>query len=112
MKKIKNDYGKWVNSIGAPNSRERVKAKYPKLIERLKVAYDETPVCSIIKGDLIAMGFDESTGKHISDIVRQELCDYCKKPGIKPSHFGSPMCESGSIASGGTKSHCSCDVCF
>jgi hypothetical protein len=29
-----------------------------------------------------------------------------------PSHAGSTSCQSGSIASGGTKSHCSCDTCF
>lgn len=29
-----------------------------------------------------------------------------------PSHEGSARCESGSIASGGNSSHCSCDTCF
>jgi len=31
---------------------------------------------------------------------------------MAPSHNGSPNCESGSIASGGSKAHCSCDICF
>ena len=33
-------------------------------------------------------------------------------PGFRPSHNGSRFCKSGSIASGGNRAHCSCDVCF
>lgn len=29
-----------------------------------------------------------------------------------PTYAGSPRCQSGSIASGGDRAHCSCDVCF
>jgi hypothetical protein len=36
----------------------------------------------------------------------------CADRGMAPSHTGSASCESGSIASGGTNSHCSCDTCF
>lgn len=32
--------------------------------------------------------------------------------GFGPSHEGSKHCESGSIASGGDRAHCTCDVCF
>lgn len=32
--------------------------------------------------------------------------------GFGPSHFGSPGCESGSIASGGANSHCTCPACW
>ena len=32
--------------------------------------------------------------------------------GLAPSHRGSSRCESGSLASGGTTAHCSCDTCF
>jgi hypothetical protein len=39
-------------------------------------------------------------------------CSECKYRNNGPSHNGSKNCESGSIASGGDKSHCSCDVCF
>lgn len=31
---------------------------------------------------------------------------------MAPSHRGSTFCRCGSIASGGTKSHCTCDTCF
>ena len=37
-------------------------------------------------------------------------CDGCREGG--PSHYGSARCESGSLASGGTRAHCSCDRCF
>jgi hypothetical protein len=41
-------------------------------------------------------------------------CPTCddKPLDMKPSHCGSKRCESGSIASGGTHSHCSCGTCF
>ena len=29
-----------------------------------------------------------------------------------PNHEGSIHCSSGSLSSGGTRSHCSCDTCF
>ena len=31
---------------------------------------------------------------------------------MAPSHCGSTFCQSGSLASGGTRAHCSCDSCF
>lgn len=45
-----------------------------------------------------------------------EPCETCEsikaEGGFGPSHDGSTRCESGSIASGGTRAHCSCDTCF
>ena len=46
------------------------------------------------------------------DDCAKDNCSICQRSGMKPSHNGSKNCESGSIASGGNKSHCSCDVCF
>ena len=31
---------------------------------------------------------------------------------MAPTHNGSARCQSGSIASGGNRSHCTCDICF
>lgn len=41
-------------------------------------------------------------------------CEVCKKykGQFAPTHNGSQYCNCGSIASGGTKAHCTCDVCF
>jgi len=39
-----------------------------------------------------------------------EGCTYSSKYG--PGHNGSRGCKSGSIASGGTRAHCSCDYCY
>ena len=42
-------------------------------------------------------------------------CSTCaanKRGELAPSRRGSKDCESGSIASGGSKAHCSCSVCF
>lgn len=43
-----------------------------------------------------------------------EVCRQCMGigTGMGPGHGGSKHCESGSIASGGTRAHCTCDVCF
>jgi hypothetical protein len=46
------------------------------------------------------------------DRLRMLECAECRQEGMKPSHRGSSHCESGSIASGGIKAHCTCDVCF
>ena len=39
-------------------------------------------------------------------------CPGCHEEGMHPSHLGSMGCESGSIASGGYKAHCTCRACF
>jgi hypothetical protein len=46
------------------------------------------------------------------NILSGGVCQTCQINDIRPSHNGSIRCESGSIASGGNKSHCSCDICF
>lgn len=50
------------------------------------------------------------------DRLRALECVECSRGrgdmGMRPSHRGSLQCESGSIASGGVTSHCTCDVCF
>jgi hypothetical protein len=46
--------------------------------------------------------------------AERAVCPECiaNKGKMHPSHHGSSMCESGSIASGGTRAHCSCNACF
>lgn len=43
-------------------------------------------------------------------------CRYCGEisvtGGFGPSHHGSRLCRCGSLASGGRRSHCTCDTCF
>ena len=41
-------------------------------------------------------------------------CDGFRERGESffPSHQGSPRCQSSSIASGGHRSHCTCDTCW
>jgi hypothetical protein len=46
------------------------------------------------------------------ELRAEQPCRTCSMPGMKPSHTGSPRCESGSIASGGKNAHCTCDTCF
>lgn len=39
-------------------------------------------------------------------------CERFRALGTGPSHNGRPGCRCGSIASGGTKAHCSCSTCW
>jgi hypothetical protein len=50
----------------------------------------------------------------LSDAERYPDCWMCQKYAGKfaPSHRGSSFCKCGSIASGGDKAHCTCDLCF
>ena len=54
--------------------------------------------------------------RHWHDMVPYppDDCGMCAdiSGGFGPSHNGSRGCESGSIASGGHRSHCTCDRCF
>ncbi len=56
-----------------------------------------------------------STAGRIEDAPKR-ACPTCeairKEGGFGPSHEGRKGCESGSIASGGSNAHCSCDRCF
>jgi len=50
------------------------------------------------------------------DHIAYPDCNLCQAihagGGFGPSHDGSTHCESGSLASGGTHAHCTCDTCF
>lgn len=39
-------------------------------------------------------------------------CPGCQVHSMYPHHQGNPSCQSGSLASGGTVTHCTCDACF
>jgi len=45
------------------------------------------------------------------DSVRWGGCQRCLDVN-GPRHEGSSRCESGAIAAGGNKAHCTCDVCY
>jgi hypothetical protein len=59
---------------------------------------------------------DKPTDRSVAESDTPEPpCEQCmdnKLYGMGPSHDGSKRCESGSIASGGTRAHCSCSTCF
>lgn len=58
--------------------------------------------------DLSNVAFHFGTGEGLPPCP---MCLEVERAG-GPSHLGSPSCESGSIASGGYRSHCTCDTCF
>lgn len=63
--------------------------------------------CSLDCSDLTAPHF----------VLRDDSGAYCRTCASVareggPSHNGSHLCRSGSIASGGTVAHCACNVCF
>ena len=112
VNKVVNDFGQTVTAVGSPNSRMRIAATRPKLIESLMPVFHEIPVSAAIVDDLVNNGIERWEAKIIAEIVEQKCCSQCHKGGMMPPHFGSVNCKSGSIASGGTKQHCSCDICF
>lgn len=78
----------------------------------------ETLWDALNKGDLksVSKQISEVTAEVKADNDKAE-CQECKDirdkyRGFGPRHEGSRSCESGSIASGGTKTHCTCDTCF
>ena len=56
-----------------------------------------------------AAGDCEHTIEHPNCVECNRILD---DGGFGPTHDGSRMCKSGSIASGGTKAHCNCERCF
>jgi len=65
------------------------------------------------KGSARRKGANDQAYKDNYDaIFGKKECEGCKEQGMYPSHNGSAMCQSGSIASGGKKAHCTCDACF
>jgi hypothetical protein len=62
--------------------------------------------------DEVARELIGMTRKHYPDSeFASKYCPLCNI-GFGPGHNGSSSCESGSIASGGNKAHCTCDTCF
>jgi len=64
-------------------------------------------------------GFSEAFDATINTLFPKALqmrpkCEECRRigSGFGPRHNGSRHCESGSIASGGDRAHCTCDTCF
>jgi hypothetical protein len=45
-------------------------------------------------------------------IAGTDACRRCRDPTDPTSHMGSASCRSRSLASGGSRSHCTCDTCF
>lgn len=62
----------------------------------------EVRVCILCERELPQVYVFEWTCSECAEINR----------GFGPSHDGSASCESGSLASGGRNSHCTCDTCF
>ena len=69
----------------------------PKVPSRKPETYCATDWCALDRGHI----------GQCSD--RRPDCRGCHD---LPRHLGSSYCESGSIASGGTNAHCTCDTCF
>ena len=67
-------------------------------------------LCTEIECRETGCSFPDCLDKESREIY--DNCSGCHQDGMYPSHNGSKMCESGSIASGGTKDHCTCDICF
>lgn len=72
------------------------------------LATQEVPTPVAVNVQVVETPAAEVTGKWQNMPAGQ--CRECDT--IPVTHTGSPMCKSGSIASGGTRAHCTCDLCF
>ncbi len=73
-------------------------------------AFELPVVVDLSPSDVLAVARYYFYGDHEP---KPEPCSTCVKyAGQGPSHNGSRNCSSGSIASGGTRAHCSCDCCY
>ena len=66
-------------------------------------------LCTSIECHETGCSFPDCLDKESREIY--ENCTSCQAR-FGPSHNGSRNCESGSIESGGKRSHCTCDTCF
>lgn len=70
----------------------------------------------------IESAFHELLKSTVPDRLRREAmahpeCSACQlahemQDTMMPPHDGSRSCESGSVASGGERTHCTCDRCY
>ena len=81
----------------------------PEIVNGLNVA------ANLMVGELRSRFGDPVASAFISAYYLNRDCKACltlAKGHVGPSHDGLLSCRSGSIASGGTKAHCTCDACF
>lgn len=81
---------------------------FPESGHRKGLTYPEARMA----GDAYGLAYQILSPKGV--VVYDSECPTCagRLSGYGPGHAGSPTCESGAIAAGGTRAHCSCDVCF
>jgi hypothetical protein len=87
------------NSCGG-ETKEAIKA-----IDCGVISESETKCESCGFVDYFSYGGYESSQEKLKEINNPT-------PTFGPTKNGSRRCESGSVASGGNKTHCSCDICF
>lgn len=55
---------------------------------------------------------NNSTPPPFYNLVPGQGCAECDNPRGGPTHTGGSLCRSHSLASGGNRTHCSCDGCY
>ena len=82
-------------------------------VEQVKVACGKYAKEGELYWSRVTPGIEPFTSRQAAENFMSELsCKTCARGEFGPTHNGSTRCKSGSIASGGNKKHCSCDVCF
>jgi hypothetical protein len=70
-----------------------------------------TELVAQVKGEAAVMVAEPEVKKpKVKKGCQEPGCNYSAQGG--PGHFGAKLCKSGSLASGGSRAHCSCDYCF
>lgn len=75
--------------------------------------YCDDVIIELPEADKVARKFGFLYVERLVEVLQEKQeCSKCADPDHFPRHFGSKLCESGSIASGGKNAHCTCDTCF
>ena len=89
----------------------------PGLLEALQemdALWESLRSVQVVTGDVGLVAMNEVPARAKAAIARAtcKTCTAYKDEAMCPRHDGSANCQSGSIASGGHRSHCTCDTCF
>ncbi|KKK66460.1 hypothetical protein LCGC14_2963860, partial [marine sediment metagenome] len=110
--KLVQRWGKDSRSVGAYEVFAEVTKALGGVPEHPLKVVDCTCIPCICKEHCLGCGARTCMAHELALKSSCASCESQQGGQMGPTHKGSSFCESGSIASGGNKSHCTCDVCF
>lgn len=91
--------------------------------ELYRATLDQWQMCEACESELsiLSRSWNGQVRRMIATGSIDPTCERCQREvmalehpahAFHPNHAGSRYCQSGSIASGGHRAHCTCDTCF